>query len=44
MIDNFAFRSFYVIVFELLDINLYRYIKAPQFKGMKREDLRKLAT
>jgi hypothetical protein len=26
-----------------MDINLYRYIKAPDFKGMKREDLRKIA-
>ena len=29
MLDNFPFRQFYVIVFEALDINLYRYIKAP---------------
>lgn len=44
MIDNFHFRSFYVIVFELMDINLYRYIKAPYFRGMKKEDLRLIAT
>lgn len=40
MIDHFMFRSFYIIVFELLDINLYKYIKAPDFKGINREDLR----
>lgn len=40
MIDHFMFRSFYVIVFELLDISLYRYIKAPDFKGINWEDLR----
>jgi len=44
MIDNFHFRSFFVIAFELLDINLYKYIKDPDFKGMKRENLRKIAT
>lgn len=32
-----------MIAFELLDINLFRYIKAPDFKGMKKEDLRLIA-
>jgi hypothetical protein len=44
IIESFHFRSFFVIVFELLDINLYRYMKAPDFKGMKKEDLRSIAS
>ncbi len=44
MLDNFLFRSFYVIVFECLGSNLYKHIKAPEFKGMKKEDLRNLAS
>ena len=44
MLDNFLFRSFYVIVFECLGSNLYKHIKAPEFKGMKKEDLRSLAS
>lgn len=28
MIDNFSFRDHYVIVFELLNTNLYNYYKA----------------
>jgi len=40
MIDSFQFRSYFFIVFELLEINLYRYIKAPNFTGMKKENLR----
>jgi len=44
MIENFQFRNFYVIVFELLDINLFKYIKAPEFRGMKKENLRLIAT
>lgn len=44
MIDNFSFRSFYIIVFELLQTNLYRHMKAPDFKGMLREDLRGIAS
>jgi len=44
MIDNFQFRGYYFIVFELLEINLYRYIKEPTFTGMKKEYLRQIAT
>jgi serine/threonine protein kinase len=44
MIDSFQFRSYFFIVFELLEINLYRYIKAPNFTGMKKENLRLIAT
>jgi len=44
MLDNFLFRSFFVIVFEILGSNLYKHIKAPEFKGMKKEDLRSLAS
>lgn len=44
MIDNFKFRSFHVIVFELLEINLLKYIKAPNFKGIQKEELKNIAT
>lgn len=37
------FRSFYIIVFEVLEINLYKYIKAPSFKGMQKDLLRTIA-
>lgn len=43
MTDHFHFRKFYCIVFELMDINLYKHIKAPDFTGMRPEDLRKIA-
>ena len=44
MYDSFYFRHFFIIVFELLDINLYKYIKQPNFKGMDKGLLRTLAT
>jgi hypothetical protein len=44
MIDSFPFRTYYVIVFELLHINLYRHIKSPGFTGMGKEELRGIAT
>jgi len=40
MSDSFNFRRHFIIVFELLDINLYRYIKQPGFRGMNRDLLR----
>ena len=40
MHDSFYFRRHYIIVFELLDINLYKYIKMPGFRGMNRDLLR----
>ena len=43
MLDSFHFRRHYIIVFELLDINLYRYIKQPGFRGMNRDLLRQVA-
>lgn len=43
MFDSFYFRKHFVIVFELLDINLYRYIKQPGFKGMNKDLLRQIA-
>jgi hypothetical protein len=44
MIDTFHFRSYFVIVFELLDVNLLRHIKAYDFKGMKKEELKSIGT
>ena len=44
MIDSFYIRRHYIIVFELLDINLYRYIKQPGFRGMNKILLRQIAT
>lgn len=36
MLDYFSFRHHFVIVFEFLDKNLYRYIKTPGFKSFDR--------
>lgn len=44
MLDAFYFRKHYVIVFELLESNLYKYIKEPSFTGMKKDHLREIAT
>lgn len=44
MIDNFSFRSFYVIVFELMEINLYNYTKAPCYLGLSKDELCNIAT
>ena len=43
MLDSFYFRRHYVIVFELLDVNLYKYIKTPGFRGMNKDLLRQIA-
>ena len=45
MYDSFYFRRHFVIVFELLDMNLYKYkyIKQPGFRGMNKDLLRQLA-
>ena len=40
MYDSFCFRRHFLIVFELLDINLYKYIKQPGFRGMNKDLLR----
>ena len=44
MFDSFYFRRHFIIVFELLDINLYKYIKQPGFRGMNKDLLRQIAT
>ena len=44
MFDSFYFRRHYIIVFELLSMNLYKYIKRPGFRGMNKDLLRQLAT
>lgn len=44
MYDSFYFRRYFVIVFELLDTNLYKYIKNPTFRGMNKDLLRQIAT
>jgi len=36
MMDYFPFRNHFVIVFEFLDKNLYKYIKTPGFKTFDR--------
>lgn len=33
-----------MIVFELLHINLYKHIKAPEFQGMPKQELRSIVT
>lgn len=44
MIDNFKFRNHYIITFELLGINLFKFIKQPSFRGLKRDKLRHIAS
>lgn len=43
MYDSFFFRRHFIIVFELLDVNLYKYIKQPHFRGMNKDLLRQIA-
>jgi dual specificity tyrosine-phosphorylation-regulated kinase 2/3/4 len=43
MQDCFMFRSFYVIVFEIMHINLFKYLKTPHFRGMQKDQLRDVA-
>ena len=43
MYDSFYFRRHFIIVFELLDMNLYKYIKQPGFRGMNKDLLRQIA-
>jgi serine/threonine protein kinase len=43
MIEHFDFRGFYIIVFELLEKNIYRHINQPRFKGFTQEQLKAYA-
>ena len=43
MKTSFTFRSHLCIVFELLSINLYEYLKERKFKGLEINDIRNLA-
>ena len=42
MLDHFYFRRHFVIVFEMLDMNLYKFIMQPSFKGWQSDQLRKI--
>ena len=44
MTDHFFFRRHYIIVFELLEINLYKYITGHEFKGMQHDFLRRISS
>lgn len=44
MLDYFPFRHHFVIVFEYLDKNLYKYIKSPGFKSFDRILLKAIST
>ena len=44
MLDYFPFRHHFVIVFEFLDMNLYKYIKQPGFQSFDPNLLRRIAT
>lgn len=44
IMDKFQFRKHMVLVFELLDINLYKYMRSDSFNGMKKELLKDIAT
>lgn len=43
MVDNFTFRNHVVIIFELLDINLYELLKYQDFCGLEMSVIRKIA-
>jgi serine/threonine protein kinase len=42
IIDHFQFRKHMVLVFELLGMNLYRYMRSDNFKGLKKDFLRNI--
>ena len=44
ILDSFFFRRHFLIVTEVLDMNLYEYIKGQQYRGMERGQLRRVAT
>ena len=44
IVDSLFFRRHYLIVTEVLDINLYEYLKGRNYVGMEKELLRKVAT
>ncbi|CAK4699095.1 hypothetical protein LEN26_005286 [Aphanomyces euteiches] len=44
MLETFTFRNHLVLVFELLSINLYEYLKLEQFRGLPIPLLKKIAT
>ncbi|KAF0717469.1 Aste57867_2271 [Aphanomyces stellatus] len=44
MLDSFTFRNHLCLVFELLSINLYEYLKLEQFRGLPLPLIRKIAT
>ena len=44
MTDHFSFRRHFIIVFELLEINLYKYITAKDFKGIQKDLLRNITS
>ena len=43
MLDNFFFRDFYVIVFELLDMNLFKYISRKNYTVMPMAKIKSIA-
>lgn len=44
MLDYFPFRHHFVIVFEFLDMNLYKYIKQKDFRAFDKTLLKRVAT
>ena len=44
IVESFFFRRHFLIVTEMLDVNLYEYIKQRSYKGLEREQLRRVAT
>lgn len=40
MYESFPFRKHIIIVFELLGMNLYRFVMQDSFKGLKKDKLR----
>ena len=43
MTDSFTFRRHFIIVFELLEINLFKHITSQDFKGFSKDELRMIS-
>lgn len=44
MLDSFYFRKHMVLVFELLGLNLYRYMRSSSFIGLSKDELKSIAS
>ena len=44
VVDHFSFRGFYVIVFELMEVNLYKHMKQHRPHPFSKDALRHIAS